>query len=94
LGFQHSEESPGAEVTEQKPAPSEPAAGHPGLPPNLNRRLISLTDAAEMLGMSVGSVRRLIWAGKLHIVKLNRRVLVDLRDIDRLIEEAKDRRSW
>jgi hypothetical protein len=44
--------------------------------------------------MSVASIRRLVWDGKLHIVKLNRRVLVDLRDIERLIEEAKDRRSW
>jgi excisionase family DNA binding protein len=58
----------------------------------MNRRLISLPDAAEMLGMSIGSVRRLIWAGTLHSVKLNRRVLVDLRDLDRLIEQAKERR--
>lgn len=59
-----------------------------------SRRLVSLVDAAEVLGMSVASIRRLVWDGKLHIVKLNRRVLVDLRDIERLIEEAKDRRSW
>jgi hypothetical protein len=44
--------------------------------------------------MSLGSARRLVWGGKLHAVKLTRRVLVDLRDLDRLIEEAKDRRSW
>jgi hypothetical protein len=30
----------------------------------------------------------------LHIVKLNRRVLIDLRDLDRLIDRAKDRGSW
>jgi len=47
-----------------------------------------------MLGLSVASVRRLIGSGRLHAVKLNRRVLVDLRDVDRLIEEAKDRRGW
>jgi excisionase family DNA binding protein len=58
------------------------------------RRLVSLPDAADMLGLSVASVRRLIGSGRLHAVKLNRRVLVDLRDVDRLIEEAKDRRGW
>jgi excisionase family DNA binding protein len=58
------------------------------------RRLISLPEAADMLGLSVASVRRLIGSGRLHAVKLNRRVLVDLRDVDRLIEEAKDRRGW
>jgi excisionase family DNA binding protein len=59
-----------------------------------HRRLISLRDAAAILGLSVASVRRLIWSGRLHAVKLNRRILVDLRDVDRLIEEAKDRRGW
>jgi len=44
--------------------------------------------------MSVASVRRLVWAGKLHVVKLTRRLLVDLRDLDRLIEQSKDRGQW
>ena len=58
------------------------------------RRLVSLVDAADMLGLSVASVRRLIWGGKLPAIRLTRRVLVDLRDVDRLIEESKDRRGW
>jgi len=60
----------------------------------LHRRLISLRDAAAILGLSVASVRRLIWSGRLHAVKLTRRVLVDLRDVDRLIEQSKVRGFW
>jgi hypothetical protein len=81
-------------VTDHKHVPSDPTAGRPGLPPNLNRRLISLTDAAEILGMSVASVRRLVWGGRLHIVKLNRRVLVDVQDLERLIDRSKERGIW
>jgi excisionase family DNA binding protein len=58
------------------------------------RRLISLVDAAEILGLSVASVRRLVSSGRLHIVKLNRRVLVDVKDLERLIDQAKDRGFW
>jgi hypothetical protein len=58
------------------------------------RRLVSLVDAAEILGLSVASVRRLVWSGRLHIVKLNRRVLVDVKDLERLIDQAKDRWFW
>lgn len=58
------------------------------------QRLISLRDVADILGLSVASVRRLIWSGRLHAVKLNRRVLVDLRDVDRLIEQSKVRGFW
>ena len=76
----------------QQPTPSAPPPSDQRSSPR--RRLVSLPDAADMLGLSVASVRRLIGSGRLHAVKLNRRVLVDLRDVDRLIEEAKDRRGW
>ena len=42
-----------------------------------------------MLGLSVASVRRLIWDGKLRAVRLTRRVQVDVRDLDRLVDTAK-----
>jgi hypothetical protein len=60
----------------------------------VSRRLVSLADAAEILGMSVASVRRLVWRGKLQNVKLNRRVLVDVRDVEKLIEQSKARGFW
>ena len=55
------------------------------------RRLLSLEEAASVLGLSPYSVRRLIWDGKLPAVRLTRRVQVDLRDVEKLIEQAKDR---
>ena len=76
----------------QQPTPSAPPPSDQRSSPR--RRLVSLPDAADMLGLSVASVRRLIWGGKLPAIRLTRRVLVDLRDVDRLIEEAKDRRGW
>lgn len=56
-----------------------------------SRRLVTLGEAAELLGLSVASVRRLIWAGKLPVVRLTRRIQIDLRDLDRLINATKDR---
>jgi excisionase family DNA binding protein len=53
------------------------------------RRLISLAEAALVLGVSVASVRRLVWQGRLPVVRLTRRIQVDLRDVERLIEQAK-----
>jgi len=47
--------------------------------------------AATILGLSVASVRRLIWTGKLPVLRLTRRLQVDVRDLERLIEQAKDR---
>jgi excisionase family DNA binding protein len=65
-----------------------------GQAPGSARRLITLAEAAELLGMSVASIRRLVWSGKLPVIRLTRRILVDLRDVDRLIEQAKDRSGW
>jgi excisionase family DNA binding protein len=69
------------------PAPRPPSPHAQGA----TRRLISLVEAALMLGVSVASVRRLIWQGRLPVVRLTRRIQVDLRDVERLIEQAKDR---
>lgn len=90
MSSQMKEDRPFADGGPTTPTP----VGRPGQAHGPTRRLITLAQAADLLGMSTASVRRLIWAGKLHIVKLNRRVLVDLRDLDRLIEQAKDCRSW
>jgi excisionase family DNA binding protein len=60
----------------------------------VSRRLVSLADAAEILGMSVASVRRLVCRGKLQSLKLTRRVLIDVRDVEKLIEQSKARGFW
>ena len=51
------------------------------------RRLVSLTDAAEILAVSVKTVRRYIAAGELDAVRLGRRTIrIKPESIDRLID--------
>jgi len=55
----------------------------------LKKRLYSISEAAEYLGRSVWSVRELIWHGKLPSVKADRRVHLDIIDLDQWIERNK-----
>jgi excisionase family DNA binding protein len=67
------------------------------------RRLLDVTQAAHYLAVSTWTIRDLIAAGRLPIVRLPggqrsngelrevRRLLVDVRDCDTLIEHSKDR---
>ncbi len=51
------------------------------------RRLVSLTEAAEILAVSVKTVRRYIAAGELDAVRLGRRTIrVRVESIDRMID--------
>jgi excisionase family DNA binding protein len=51
------------------------------------RRLVSLAEAAEMLGVSTKSVRRYIAAGDLDAVRLGRRTIrIKTESLDRLID--------
>lgn len=55
--------------------------------PTVVRRLVSLTEAAEILGLSVKTVRRYIAAGELDAVRLGRRVIrIKAESLDRLID--------
>ena len=72
--------------------------------PKLNgARLVSKEGAGHYLGASKQTIERLIWAGKLPVVKLpvafvnnrvkdgaSRRVLIDVKDLDALIERSKE----
>ena len=50
---------------------------------------MTLPEAAAYLSLSPWSVRELTWKGTLPVVRLTRRLLFDLRDLDRLIDGAK-----
>ena len=50
------------------------------------RRLVSEAVAASMLGVSTKTFAREVRAGALPYVRIGRRRLYDVRDIDRLIE--------
>jgi excisionase family DNA binding protein len=53
------------------------------------RRLLSVEEAAEYLGRSESAVYNLVSDGKLRSVRFDRRISFDIRDLDNLIEQAK-----
>ena len=62
------------------------------LQPSSARKLYDLKAASEYLGLPPRSVYKLIRAGKIPRVRLSadaRRVLVDIADLDRAIDRAK-----
>jgi excisionase family DNA binding protein len=63
----------------------------PGVSPEgPDRRLVSLQEAAVVLGVSVATLRRLVWAGELPVIRLTRRIQLDVRDLDKLIDRRKE----
>ena len=56
-----------------------------------NKRLYTLKEAAQYLGRSTWSMRELIWAGVIPIVRGNgnRKIFIDVKDIDQYIERNK-----
>lgn len=67
-----------------KASPKAQRIGNPKL-----KRLYTLAEAGHYLGRSEYSVRCLIWAGQLPVVKHGRKQWVDIRDMDRYIEVNK-----
>ena len=57
--------------------------GHP--------RLLTLPAAAEYLSCTVWALRSRIWEGTLPFVKLGRRHLLDIADLDALADREKRR---
>jgi excisionase family DNA binding protein len=56
----------------------------------MKKRLYTLQEAVEYLAVSLWSVRCLRWSGRLPSVRVQgRRVLIDVADMDKLIEEEK-----
>lgn len=55
----------------------------------LPKRLLTVKEASVYLGRSVPSIRELIWAGKLPIVREGKRIHLDIFDLDRWIEQRK-----
>ena len=55
------------------------------------KRLLTVPETANYLNCSLVTVRRLIWAGHLPIVRWDRRQRVDTRDLEKFIEQHKAR---
>lgn len=55
-------------------------------------RLLGVHDAAAYLGLSHWTVREMAWKGEVPEVRLGRRLLFDIKDLDNLIERNKQNR--
>lgn len=55
----------------------------------VSKRLYSVSEAAQYLGRSSWSVRRLIWSGEMPAVRVGRRIHLDVKDMDTFIERNK-----
>jgi excisionase family DNA binding protein len=54
-----------------------------------SKRLYNLNEASLYLGRSVCALREMIWAGKLPVIKDGRRILLDIYDMDRWVEQSR-----
>jgi excisionase family DNA binding protein len=52
-------------------------------------RLLTVKETSVYLGRSVPSIRELIWSGDLPIVRVGRRIHLDLFDLEKWIEQHK-----
>jgi hypothetical protein len=52
-------------------------------------RLLTVEQAATYLGRTEEAMQHMIAGGKLQTVRIDRRVFLDIRDLDRLIEDNK-----
>ena len=56
-------------------------------------QLLSVFDAARQLALSHWSIRKLIREGRLPSVRLNRKVLIEAPELQKLIEQSRRRAS-
>jgi excisionase family DNA binding protein len=55
----------------------------------IRKRLLTVEEAATYLGRTKEAVQHLVAAGKLPTVKSDRRVFLDIRDLDQWIDQSK-----
>ncbi len=53
----------------------------------MSRRLLTVREAGKYIGRTESAVRELVWNGKLAHIRTDRRVMLDIRDLDRWIDE-------
>jgi len=62
-----------------------------GISNPLGKRLYNLKEAARYLGRSDWSMRELIWAGKIPVVRGDgdRKIFLDIKDLDEYVQRNK-----
>ncbi len=53
------------------------------------KRLLSYKEASEYLGISQSQLKRLVRAGELPVIKIGKRSLLDIHDLDEYIERRR-----
>jgi len=56
---------------------------------SVKRRLFTVEEAAAYMGRSEEAMQHMIAGGKIPTVRVDRRVFVDVRDLDKLIDNHK-----
>lgn len=56
---------------------------------NLAKRLLPIEEGAEYLGMTAWALRHRISQGLIPYVRIGRRILLDIQDLDALIDRLK-----
>lgn len=49
------------------------------------KRLYSIQEASVYLGRTICALREMIWAGKIPIVRFDRRIYIDINDMDSVV---------
>ena len=60
----------------------------------LQKRLYTISEASLYLGRSIPSLRELIWNGSLPIIRVGRRIHLDLFDLERFIEQHRTKYTY
>lgn len=60
-----------------------------GISNPLPKRLYTLNEAANYLGRTLWSMRELVWAGKISVVRDGKRIFVDIADLDSYVTRNK-----
>jgi excisionase family DNA binding protein len=55
----------------------------------LRKRLLTVKEASVYLGMTIPALRERIWNGQIPIVRPDRRIFIDIHDLDKWIEQYK-----
>jgi len=74
---------------EIKPIRNQVIKREQGMSNPLSKRLYTLNEAAKYLGRTLWSMRELVWAGKIPIVKDGKRIFIDFNDLDSYISKNK-----
>jgi hypothetical protein len=59
--------------------------------PGVKQRLLTIEDAGGYIGRTVEAMRHLVNSGKVAVVRVDKRIFIDIRDLDELIERSKQK---